>query len=69
VIVAADLSPDLLELCRSNVERVGLADRRMRPNDMASVPAVAGPFDLIMANHSLHHILELNDCSIFRSPR
>lgn len=62
-IVATDLSPILLDRCRTE-----LAARRLNSffdvvecdlNNLGSVSAVAGPYDTIMANHSLHHIVEL----------
>jgi SAM-dependent methyltransferase len=63
VVTVADLSPILLGRCTTEVQRLGLEAYfhivECDLNDMASVSAISGPFDLIMANHSLHHIVEL----------
>jgi SAM-dependent methyltransferase len=58
-IVCADLSPILLQRLEEVAARRGLA-AWLEPvvTDLNDVH-VPGPFDLIMAHHSLHHIVEL----------
>jgi SAM-dependent methyltransferase len=59
VIECCDLSPILLGQLTSNAEAAGLTDVLLpREVDLNRTP-ISGPFDVIMANHSLHHIVEL----------
>jgi SAM-dependent methyltransferase len=58
-IDCADLSPILLDQLRVNAAAAGLSDILIpRLVDLNRTP-LPGPFDMIMASHSLHHIVEL----------
>jgi release factor glutamine methyltransferase len=49
--LAIDLSPDALDVARSNAEKLGLADRvEFREGDLLGPVAGEGPFDLILSN-------------------
>lgn len=58
-LVCAELSPILLERLRSQVAAEGLVDYfEAIEQDLNSIN-IPGRFDMIMANHALHHIVEL----------
>lgn len=58
-IVGADLSPILLQTMRTKIATEGLGDF-IEPLEVdLNLVEVPQSFDMIMANHSLHHILEL----------
>ena len=49
--LAIDLSPEALEVARSNAEKLGLADRvEFREGDLLGPAADEAPFDLILSN-------------------
>jgi cyclopropane fatty-acyl-phospholipid synthase-like methyltransferase len=58
-IVCADLSPRLLENLGQNAQRRGLSSYLRAAEMDLNEMQVPGQFDLIMAIHSLHHIVEL----------
>jgi 2-polyprenyl-3-methyl-5-hydroxy-6-metoxy-1,4-benzoquinol methylase len=58
-ITGADLSPILLERFRKKVEEFQLERYFLIVESDLNSGQVHGPFDVIMANHSLHHIVEL----------
>ncbi|MDX6644806.1 MAG: hypothetical protein QOK40_533, partial [Miltoncostaeaceae bacterium] len=50
--------PNVLELTRRNVERMGLAERATdRPGDIFEAD-LGGPYDLVVASHIFHHFSE-----------
>ena len=58
-IVGADLSPILLEHFRANISATSLSDHfNIVEADLNDIK-IDGPFNVVMANHSLHHIVEL----------
>jgi SAM-dependent methyltransferase len=65
VITGADLSPILLERFRDQVKAEKLEQYfRIVEEDLNDIK-IKGPFDVIMANHSLHHIVELEKLFAF----
>jgi SAM-dependent methyltransferase len=59
LITGVDLSPILLERFRKRVEELRLGKYFLIVETDLNSGQVHGPFDVIMANHSLHHIIEL----------
>ena len=59
VFVCADLSPILLANLKADVAREGLADHFETIEIDLNFSRVEGTFDMVMANHALHHIQEL----------
>jgi ubiquinone/menaquinone biosynthesis C-methylase UbiE len=58
-VTASDLSPQMLELARTNVQAHGLADRiELDDADAKNMPYQDGMFDLVMCNGMLHHIAQ-----------
>ena len=67
-VVAADISPSALEVCRRNINQNGLAARIIPMNCDATTwpPMSIGSFDIIVSNPpyiASHEIIEL-DCSV-----
>jgi SAM-dependent methyltransferase len=58
-ITGADLSPILLARFRDRVGQLGLGARFDIVETDLNSGSVGGPFDMVMAHHSLHHIVEL----------
>lgn len=59
--ICADLSPILLDRLRESVEKEGLSEYFTPQQIDLNLLQVEGEFDVIMANHSLHHIEALED--------
>ncbi len=58
-VMAADLSCEMLDLARYNIEVQGLIDRiQLDQADVKQMPYRDGMFDLVMSNGSIHHIAE-----------
>jgi SAM-dependent methyltransferase len=69
VFVCADLSPILLDHLRDAVEAEGLASHfQLVEADLNHID-IPGTFDVIMANHSLHHIVGLEALFAFSHER
>ena len=58
-IIGADLSPILLKRLRDNVKAAGLSNIVVGVETDLNNITLTQPFDMIMANHALHHIVEL----------
>lgn len=59
LITGVDLSPNLLERFRKRLEELQLEQYFLVVETDLNSGQVQGPFDVIMAHHSLHHIVEL----------
>ncbi|HEX9694801.1 MAG TPA: methyltransferase domain-containing protein [Actinomycetota bacterium] len=53
---ATDISAGMVEACRRNAERVGLADLEGKASDAESLPYDDDSFDLVVGHAVLHHI-------------